>query len=148
MRRTVVFALIASAIVAFALLGLEQTLELLAWEAILLALLFILFRIFPRPSGDATPPLFWVRREEPPRPPRSVSSYELATVRAFSESPGADRRLKVIMRRIAHHRLRQRGLTSDSPRAAELIDPALFADTRESLGQTELERLVEQLESL
>ncbi|HZD22207.1 MAG TPA: hypothetical protein VE569_02225 [Acidimicrobiia bacterium] len=148
MRRTLVFALTAAATTSLVLLRLEEGLELLAWEGILLAILFILFRIFPRAEWDEAVPLFGVKQEEPPRPPRSVSSFELAAMHAFSESPGADQRLRVMMRRIANHRLAKKNIAPGTQSASRLVDDSLFRDTDDPLTAAHLERIVQQLENL
>lgn len=148
MKRALVFALVAAATAAVLLLRLEEGLELLAWEAILLTILFILFRIFPRPRGEDSVPLFGRQKEEPPRPPRSVSSFELAAVHAYSESPGADQRLKVIMRRIATHRLAKKGMAPRSSHGSTLVEEALFQNPQKPLTVAELNRIVHELENL
>lgn len=148
MRRAIVFALFAAATAAILLLRLDQGLELLAWEATLLTVLFILFRIFPKAGWEPSIPLFGRHREEPPRPPRSVSSFELAAVHAYSESPGADQRLRVMMQRIASHRLARRGMTPVSGHPATLVEEALFQNPEKPLTVAELRRVVDQLENL
>lgn len=148
MRRTLVFALVAASTAAILLLRLDEGLELLAWEATLLVVLLILFRIFPKAEWEPSIPLFGRQREEPPRPPRSVSSFELAAVHAFSESQGADQRLRVMMQRIAAHRLARRGVAPTSSHASTLLEEALFENPNKPLTVSELKRIVDQLENL
>lgn len=148
MTRVIVFVLVVAGIAAVLLFQLQTTAELVAWEVLLLLVLIVLVRLFPRAGREPAPPLFGSRRRETPRPPRSVSSYELAAVHAFSESPGADRRLRGFMRRIAGHRLRQKGIVPGGARSDELIDAALFVDSLEPMSASRINKIVDQLEKL
>lgn len=149
MKSTIFFAVTAAAVAALALIWFDETLELLVWEFLLLGILFVLFRNFPKRDREPGPRLFGWQKGDPPRPPRSVSTFELAAVHAYSESPGADQRLKAMMRRIANHRLAKRGIGPGSIRASELVDESLFDDTpHHPLTAHDLERIVQQLESL
>lgn len=148
MKNTIFFAITAAAVTALALVWFDETIELLVWEVLLLLILFILFRVFPKRDHDPIIPLVAGPKEEPPRPPPSVSTFELAAVHAFSESPGADQRLKVMMRRIASHRLAKLGIAPGSIRASQLVDEALFGDSPHPLTAHDLERITRQLESL
>lgn len=148
MTRFVILAAVAASLAAVLLLQLQDTSELVAWVILLLVILAVMLSWRPKAGRDDTPPLFGEGLEPRPHPPRSVSSFELAAVHAFSESPGADRRLKNLMRRTAAHRLRQRGVTPGTPRADELVDPVLFSDTVRPLTERQLLRIVDQLEAL
>lgn len=147
-RGYLILAATVAAITAVLLAQLSRTAELVAWELLLAILLLVLWRVFPSQKRSRIAPLFGRSTTDRPIPPRSVSTFELAAVHAYSETPGSDRRLKVLMRRIAGHRLRRKGVAPESSRAAELIDPVLWADGLESLTRPQIERIVEQLEKL
>lgn len=148
-RRFLALAVVTAAVAALLLLQLTNEIEVAAWEILLALMLLILMRVLPRKSrGASVPPLFGGDPRLETHAPRSVASFELAAVHAFSESPGADRRLRVLMRRIASHRLRRSGIRPGSARAAELIDPSLFAESRQPLTGPQIERIVEQMEAL
>jgi len=147
-RGYLILAGLAAAIAGVLLVQLSRTAELVAWEVLLVLLLFVLWRVFPSRRRDRVPPLFGRRPKDRPIPPRSVSTFELAAVHAYSESLGADRRLKVLMRRIAGHRLGRAGIKPGTPRAAEVIDPILWAEGLDPLSKAQIERIVEQMENL
>jgi len=147
-RGYLILAAVAAGIAGILLAQLSRSSELVAWEILLALLLLVLWRVFPSRKKDRVPPLLGRRHTERPIPPRSVSTFELAAVHAYSESPGADRRLKVLMRRIVGHRLARKGLRPGTPRAAEMIDPVLWDDGLEPLTKLQLERIVEQMENL
>jgi hypothetical protein len=149
MRRFAALGVVAAGLAALLLLQLRDEAEVAAWEILLALLLLVLLRVFPS-KGRATsvPPLFGGDRQVDTHAPRSVASFELAAVHAFSESPGADRRLRVLMRRVAAHRLRRSGVRPGSARASELIDPVLFADDRAPLTGSQIERIVDQMEAI
>lgn len=132
---------------------LEQAPELVAWEILLILLLVILFRILPGSDEPAATPLFRRNRPESPRPPRAITSFELAASQAMTESPGADQRLKTLMRRIADHRLSR----SDSPahtrpspdqQVGDSLVPLLFTESRQPLTANQIEDLIDELETL
>ncbi len=148
MRAFLLLSAMAVVITGVILAQLSRTSELVAWEIFLVLLLIVLWRVFPSRHRDRVPNLFHRVKQERPIPPRSVSSFELAAVHAYSESPGADRRLKVLMRRIAGHRLTQRGVRMGSPRASELVDPVLYDEGLTPMSKTQIERVVSQLEEL
>ncbi len=148
MTRYIGFAVVIGAMAAALLVQLNETAELVAWEVLLVLLLVILIRLFPRHGQSLTPPLFGGSKKEEPHSPRQVASFELAAVHAFSESAGADRRMKSQLRRIAGHRMRRRGIRPGSPYAAEVIDPVLFDDRLRPLSRIQIERIVNQMENL
>ena len=148
MRGYLILAVVAAAIAVVILAQFDGTAEVVAWEILLIALLVVLWKVFPSEDRDRVPSLFARTSEERSIPPRSVSSFELAAVHAYSESPGADRRMRTLMRRIASHRLTQLGVTPGSSRAAELIDPVLYRDDTRPLTRAQIESIVEQLEDM
>lgn len=148
MKGYLILAVVVAAIAAVLLAQFSGTAELVAWEILLAFLLLVLWRVFPSSKRDRIAPLFGRTSTERPIPPRSVSTFELAAVHAYSETPGADRRLKILMRRIAGHRLGRRGVAPETSRAAEMIDPVLWVDGLEPLTRPQIERIVEQLEKL
>lgn len=153
MKRAVVFSLVVAAVAALILTFLEEVVELLAWEVLLLLVLVILYRLFPGSSQQATTPLFSRERQSRPRPPRSITSFELAATQAMTEAPGADRRLRTLMRRILDHRLGgldpparlEEGLPSEQ--TGSLIT-RLLSEDRQPLTASEIEGLVDELEGL
>lgn len=153
MKRAVVFALVIAALAALILTFLQEVVELIAWEVLLLLLLVVLFRLFPDSSQRSTPPLFSREQQSKPRPPRSITSFELAAAQAMTEVSGADRRLRSLMRRILDHRLgdldppalTEEGLAAEQ--TGSLI-PRLLSESREPLTASEIEGLVDELERL
>lgn len=153
MKRAVAFALVIAALAALILTFLEEVVELLAWEVLLLLLLVVLFRLFPSSGQQSRPPLFSREQHSKPRPPRSITSYELAATQAMTEVPGADRRLRSLMRRILDHRLGDldpSGLTEEGLAAGQTgsLIPRLLSENREPLTASEIEGLVDELERL
>ena len=148
MIRVFVGAVFLAGLAALLLLQLESTTEVVAWEVMLVALVVGALRLMPRGETESVPSLFNTESVPDPRPPRSVSSFELSAIHAFSESPGADRRIKSELRRIASHRLRRRGIGQRSMRTYELVDRSLWDDGSRPLSSSQIKKIVNQLEDL
>jgi hypothetical protein len=148
MTRVLVVALGIGGLTLLVLLQLETPALLVTWEVLLLLLLIVMIHDVPSPEPTHIHPLVGVDKDEEIRPPRSVSRFELSAVHAFSESRGADRRLKGAMQRLAVHRLRHRGVLEGSPEAHRLVERALWADDSRPLSAAQMRRIVDQLERL
>ena len=119
MTRIVTQALVAGAIAAVLLLQLKETQELFAWEILLgLILIWMLSRLPGRVDRGAVP-LFDFERRGTSRSPRSLASVEFVVIDALQGYLSPERRLRPTLRRLASHRLRRRGYSLNTARAAE-----------------------------
>jgi hypothetical protein len=152
MTRLLGRAVLVGVVTAIALTQLQDEQVLLAWEALLIAIVIWQMREIPTGELIDDPPLFDLSPREHAQLPRVVSSAELTVIDALTGHLGPDRRLQPALMRIAIHRLLKRGIDFDSEAAARALGETewswLTNPTDKSPGVETLESVVSKLERL
>ncbi|MDP9143370.1 MAG: hypothetical protein M3N43_01475 [Actinomycetota bacterium] len=124
MTKILVRAGLVAAVTAVALTQLQNEQQLLVWELLLLGVVIWEMREIPTAEVVEDRPLFDFAPREAARLPRVVSSAELTVIDALSGHLGPDRRLQPSLRRIAAHRLGNRGIAFESRAAVDALGEA------------------------
>jgi hypothetical protein len=152
MIRLLARATILAVVAGFALTRLLDEQRLLAWELVLIGIVFWQIRDMPSARVIEDRPLLDLSRREPTRLPRGVSSTELSVLDALGGHLGPERRLQPALHRIAAQRLTRSGIYLESPAARDVLGEKEWAwlttTSAEDLDIETLESVVSRLEGL